>query len=211
MLYTVSLATTQLSSSWLTSCHLHSCYAGDVGNYYYGAGHPMKPHRIRMTHNLLLNYGLYRQMHIYVRHHLSLSPLSLRRLISNQTNFMLRDDTSLAGVLAYTERPCWVFEELLSLSVCCKCRTFCRAPHTDTPRLVRSPFTCFWCKHTFSRKAHTMDCASLCSHPQRPYKAQFEDITKYVSCYAHSLAKLKDTLCFSCNNQRFQITFFFPF
>jgi histone deacetylase 1/2 len=40
--------------------------AGDVGNYYYGAGHPMKPHRIRMTHNLLLNYGLYRQMHIYV-------------------------------------------------------------------------------------------------------------------------------------------------
>ena len=27
----------------------------------------MKPHRIRMTHNLLLNYGLYRQMHIYVR------------------------------------------------------------------------------------------------------------------------------------------------
>ena len=30
----------------------------------------MKPHRIRMTHNLLLNYGLYRKMEIYV------SPLS---------------------------------------------------------------------------------------------------------------------------------------
>lgn len=41
---------------------------GDVGNYYYGQGHPMKPHRIRMTHNLLLNYGLYRKMEIYVRH-----------------------------------------------------------------------------------------------------------------------------------------------
>lgn len=27
----------------------------------------MKPHRIRMTHNLLLNYGLYRKMEIYVR------------------------------------------------------------------------------------------------------------------------------------------------
>lgn len=40
---------------------------GDVGNYYYGQGHPMKPHRIRMTHNLLLNYGLYRKMEIYVR------------------------------------------------------------------------------------------------------------------------------------------------
>lgn len=41
-------------------------YAGDIGNYYYGQGHPMKPHRIRMTHNLLLNYGLYRKMEIYV-------------------------------------------------------------------------------------------------------------------------------------------------
>ncbi|TKC42223.1 hypothetical protein EI555_013404, partial [Monodon monoceros] len=40
-------------------------YDGDVGNYYYGQGHPMKPHRIRMTHNLLLNYGLYRKMEIY--------------------------------------------------------------------------------------------------------------------------------------------------
>ena len=27
----------------------------------------MKPHRIRMAHNLLLNYGLYRKMEIYVR------------------------------------------------------------------------------------------------------------------------------------------------
>ena len=26
----------------------------------------MKPHRIRMAHNLLLNYGLYRKMEIYV-------------------------------------------------------------------------------------------------------------------------------------------------
>ena len=42
-------------------------YDGDVGNYYYGPNHPMKPHRIRMTHNLLLNYGLYRKMEIYVR------------------------------------------------------------------------------------------------------------------------------------------------
>ncbi|CAH8459395.1 unnamed protein product [Schistosoma guineensis] len=40
-------------------------YDGDIGNYYYGQGHPMKPHRIRMTHNLLLNYGLYRKMEVY--------------------------------------------------------------------------------------------------------------------------------------------------
>merc|ERR1712070_727101 len=37
----------------------------DIGNYYYGQGHPMKPHRIRMAHNLLLNYGLYKKMEIY--------------------------------------------------------------------------------------------------------------------------------------------------
>lgn len=40
-------------------------YDTDIGSYYYGQGHPMKPHRIRMTHNLLLNYGLYRKMEIY--------------------------------------------------------------------------------------------------------------------------------------------------
>ncbi|KAK0153906.1 Histone deacetylase 1 [Merluccius polli] len=45
-----------------------SSQASDVGNYYYGQGHPMKPHRIRMTHNLLLNYGLYRKMEIYRPH-----------------------------------------------------------------------------------------------------------------------------------------------
>ncbi|BFZ55464.1 histone deacetylase [Savitreella phatthalungensis] len=40
-------------------------YDSDVGNYAYGAGHPMKPHRIRMTHALIMNYGLYKKMEIY--------------------------------------------------------------------------------------------------------------------------------------------------
>jgi histone deacetylase 1/2 len=40
-------------------------YDADVGNYHYGQGHPMKPHRIRMTHNLCLNYGLYKKMDIF--------------------------------------------------------------------------------------------------------------------------------------------------
>ncbi|CAF4739404.1 unnamed protein product [Rotaria socialis] len=43
-------------------------YDYDVGNYYYGQGHPMKPHRIRMAHNLVLNYGLYRKMEVYRPH-----------------------------------------------------------------------------------------------------------------------------------------------
>jgi len=49
--------------------HVAYYYDNEVGNYYYGAGHPMKPHRIRMTHNLLLNYGLYHHMEIYVCFH----------------------------------------------------------------------------------------------------------------------------------------------
>lgn len=40
-------------------------YDADVGNYAYGAGHPMKPHRIRMAHSLIMNYGLYKKMEIY--------------------------------------------------------------------------------------------------------------------------------------------------
>ena len=40
-------------------------YDGDVGNYAYVAGHPMKPHRIRMAHSLIMNYDLYKHMEIY--------------------------------------------------------------------------------------------------------------------------------------------------
>lgn len=39
----------------------------DEGHYYYGPGHPMKPHRLKLTHHLLLSYGLYRQLEVYVR------------------------------------------------------------------------------------------------------------------------------------------------
>lgn len=40
-------------------------YDGKIGNYYYGAGHPMKPHRVRLTHHLLLTTGLYRKMNVF--------------------------------------------------------------------------------------------------------------------------------------------------
>ena len=38
----------------------------DIGNYYYGPGHPMKPHRLKLTHHLIKAYGLYRKMECYV-------------------------------------------------------------------------------------------------------------------------------------------------
>jgi histone deacetylase 1/2 len=33
-------------------------YDPEIGSYYYGPGHPMKPHRLRLTHNLVVHYGL---------------------------------------------------------------------------------------------------------------------------------------------------------
>ncbi|XP_067662888.1 histone deacetylase 3-like [Haliotis asinina] len=40
-------------------------YDQDVGNFHYGPGHPMKPHRISLTHCLVLHYGLYKKMKVY--------------------------------------------------------------------------------------------------------------------------------------------------
>ena len=50
-------------------------YDSDIGNFAYNAGHPMKPHRIRLAHSLIMNYGVYKKMEIYVsrlnkNHHL---------------------------------------------------------------------------------------------------------------------------------------------
>lgn len=42
-------------------------YDMDIGNFGYELSHPMKPHRIRLTHSLVMNYGLARKMEIYVR------------------------------------------------------------------------------------------------------------------------------------------------
>lgn len=54
--------------------------AAEVGNFYYGQAHPMKPHRIRMTHNLLINYGLYEKMEIFVRRRRGCKPTT-RKMI----------------------------------------------------------------------------------------------------------------------------------
>jgi hypothetical protein len=42
-------------------------YAADVGSYTYGTGHVMKPHRMRITHDLVTAYGLLDKMQVLVR------------------------------------------------------------------------------------------------------------------------------------------------
>lgn len=65
-------------------CHLlcfvflPSRLTGDIGHYYYGPGHPMKPHRLKLAHHLLLSYNLYREMDVY-RPHLATGPVSYAR------------------------------------------------------------------------------------------------------------------------------------
>ncbi|KAF9035973.1 hypothetical protein BJ165DRAFT_1509353, partial [Panaeolus papilionaceus] len=39
-------------------------YDTEVGAYTFGLGHPMKPHRIRVTHDLVSAYGMLDKMHV---------------------------------------------------------------------------------------------------------------------------------------------------
>ena len=40
-------------------------YDPEVGNFHYGPGHPMKPHRLSVAHSLVLNYGLQKHMQVF--------------------------------------------------------------------------------------------------------------------------------------------------
>ncbi|KAL9148449.1 hypothetical protein ABFS82_12G041700 [Erythranthe guttata] len=43
-------------------CYFHD---PDIGNYYYGIGHPMRPYRTAMTFSLLKNYNLLQHMQVF--------------------------------------------------------------------------------------------------------------------------------------------------
>ncbi|EIJ88507.1 histone deacetylase 1/2 [Nematocida parisii] len=40
-------------------------YDQEIGNYKYAPGHPMKPHRIRLTHSLIMNYSVFKRLNVY--------------------------------------------------------------------------------------------------------------------------------------------------
>ena len=40
-------------------------YDAQIGNFHYGEGHPMRPHRVRLTHHLMVNYGLYKHVNVF--------------------------------------------------------------------------------------------------------------------------------------------------
>lgn len=51
-------------------------YHPEVGHFYYGPSHPMKPHRLKLAHHLVLSYGLYKEMDCYRPHPASLGELT---------------------------------------------------------------------------------------------------------------------------------------
>ena len=54
-------------SEHITMSKRRVCYFYDpeVGNYHYGPGHPMKPHRLSVTHSLVFNYNLHNKMTVF--------------------------------------------------------------------------------------------------------------------------------------------------
>lgn len=40
-------------------------YDAEVGSFHYGTEHPMKPFRIKIAHQLIIAYELYRKMNVY--------------------------------------------------------------------------------------------------------------------------------------------------
>ncbi|EOD19100.1 hypothetical protein EMIHUDRAFT_419321 [Emiliania huxleyi CCMP1516] len=60
-----------------------------MGSYYYGPGHPMKPHRLAMTHNLILSYHLYRKMEV-CRPHLATDEEMLQFHAAEYVDFLRR-------------------------------------------------------------------------------------------------------------------------
>ncbi|KAK9983396.1 hypothetical protein SO802_032921 [Lithocarpus litseifolius] len=55
-------------------------YEPSIDDYYYGQGHPMKPHRICMPHNLIVHYSLHRRMEINLP--FPANPFDIRRFHS---------------------------------------------------------------------------------------------------------------------------------
>ena len=41
-------------------------YDSEFQTFYFGQNHPMKPHRLAMTHHLVVGYDLHKQMEVFV-------------------------------------------------------------------------------------------------------------------------------------------------
>jgi histone deacetylase 1/2 len=58
-----------------------------VGSFHYGTEHPMKPFRIKIAHQLIIAYELYRKMNVYVS-----IKIFRKNSIATKQSFRLADD-----------------------------------------------------------------------------------------------------------------------
>lgn len=146
----------QLGRMTSLSAHRVSYYYDtDVGNFYYAQGHPMKPYRVRMTHNLLLSYGMLDRMDILVRYcSCWMSGLRVRRCGGE---FVVLGGASWDGHLTHLSGPTW--PRLLAL-------------RHAFPIALLPPF-CGVCVCHVSRLC--LSCASL----QTPPRASERDMTRF--------------------------------
>lgn len=66
-------------------------YDSDIGNYAYVTGHPMKPHRIRLAHSLVMNYNIYKFLEVYVSRYPS-------QVVFTSSNHWCTNATNLSSV-----------------------------------------------------------------------------------------------------------------
>ena len=52
----------------MTKQRISYFYHPEISHFYYGPSHPMKPHRLKLAHHLILAYGLYKDMECYRPH-----------------------------------------------------------------------------------------------------------------------------------------------
>lgn len=59
--------------NYFSAIEMRMWYRTLTGLLFVHIGHPMKPHRVRMCHTLVTNYGLYKKMDVIVRQQLASS------------------------------------------------------------------------------------------------------------------------------------------
>mmetsp|Transcript_19249 Transcript_19249/g.41624 ORF Transcript_19249/g.41624 Transcript_19249/m.41624 type:complete len:381 (+) Transcript_19249:3-1145(+) len=94
-------------------------FDSDIPNHHYGPGHPMKPGRLKLAHNLVLSYGLYRKMDMFRPHRASAEEMAqfhspeyidFIRRVSPDTAKALGSEAQTFNLGEYTDCP--IFDNL---------------------------------------------------------------------------------------------------
>jgi acetoin utilization deacetylase AcuC-like enzyme len=85
--------------------------AGEFSTFYFGENHPMKPHRLTMTHQLVLGYDLHKHMDVFVS---SSRTFSSNRLAAEQRAQPSRLMLTTNGLMVCR---CWA-QQLMGIHNC---------------------------------------------------------------------------------------------